>query len=123
MAQKKGPKKLAKILAKILVKNLEQRFRPKFRPNFFTKILAKILANFFAPFFEPYKHFIGQRPFFSAGGVAAGAFFLTKKPTKINFGTILGPFFQNIRAIKNPIGSFHQFFAPISPFPMKNPVL
>ena len=37
-------------------------------------------------------------------------------------GTILGPFFQNIRAIKNPIGSFHQFFASISPVPMKNPV-
>ena len=74
------------------VPNVGENFGP-----FLDKISDPFLL---ASFFYFCNHFIGQRPFFSAGGVAAGAFFFCeKKDPKFwrkcwtFFGQNFGPFF------------------------------
>ena len=71
-----------------------------------SKILDEILEpflDFFGfGFFLPYKFFISKKDVFSAGGVAAGAFFYEKKGPKFwwnfwtFFGQHFGPFFLTI---------------------------
>ena len=56
-----------------------------------SKILDDFFGFFWVWFFLPTRFFIGKKEVFSAGGVAAGAFFCEKKVQ--NFGQNFGAFF------------------------------
>ena len=87
MAPKNGQKKLAKILVKILGQNFGLKKVEKIGQNFGPFLRFFLLFwDFFA-----IRFFISKKQVFSAGGVAAGAFFCEKKRSKI-LEKILDPF-------------------------------